>query len=222
MANLYIYAGQVAHTYKELATIMGVSYFGAKGIVARWSQSVKNYNSRFPPWFHYFKIDEETTDAYIEKIRAETYDRYVLKCDYYDQEIKFPLPQGAVEWKYTPPRELVPLEDQKDGGGCKHRLWKRGDYYYQTHGLDVWETGDLVYQNHDPERVNRVHRQRCCAENLWHPWRKVTYSINGTVYKTMVLAAAAAGVSYWKFRRKIKACQYHECAWPEGWKQVWE
>ncbi len=223
MANLYIFAGQVAHTYKELSRITGTSYFGAKTMVARWNKSMKDHGVPTPLWFYYFKIDDKTTDVYIEKIRTETYERYTNKCEVHGHENKFDPPQGKVEWEYTPSRKLVPIEDQKDGGGCKHRLWNGDKCYYQTHDLDDWRRDTLVYQNHDPERVNREHRRRCHEEGLWHPWRKGTsYIIDGRQYTTMTMAAAAIGISYWTFRRKIKACRTRECNWPEGWEQVWE
>ena len=225
MANLYIYAGTVTHTYADLAELLNRSPKGICSFVSRWAQSIKD-GWEDPAWFQRYKIDDKTTDYYIQKIRQKTFEAYAEMCEFESRPLEFDPPGGKVTWKYTPPRGLVPLEDWQPAGGCKYRLWLREregqKYYYQTEGLNVWEPGDIVYQNCDPLRVNRVHRRLCNEAGLWHQWRtRGHFIINGVRFDSMTLAAAAAGVSYWKFRKIIVACRELKETWPEGWSEGW-
>ena len=226
--NLYIFAGQVAHTQAELARILGITLSGAKSIVYRFNHSMEQFDSPDVPWFYRIKIDAETTDADIEKIREETYSRYVRKCELYDKKVEFSPPQGKVAWEYTPAPAPRAPRGPVDGGGCQHRLLREENQqgkvrYYQTHeNLDRAPQG-VVYQNHDPKRVDREHRRRCYAENLWHPLREnIYYMINGVRFDTKTKAAKAAGVSYYKFCKKLDG--HHELFFdlPDGWEERWD
>ena len=225
MSNLYIYAGQIAHTHAELAVIKNSTVGSVRVFVFRWAKKMKA-GWGDPPWFQRLKIDDYTTDDMVQKICTETFDFYVIQCRMVGQENEFDPPQGKVEWE--PPSKVTPSKETMNiGGGCLHRLIKeegRGTAkYYQTHDRKEEPGPWIIYQSHDPERVNRQHRRRCHEENLWHPWREnIYYVIDGVRYPNKTQAAKAAGVVYHTFCKKVDKCHTLEDRWPDGWEEKWD